>query len=82
MPIVYINTGSGANAGDGDNLRTAFNKVNYNFQYLSTNSVTSSTPFYHIVPAANNLYNLGSTTTQWAKAFVKDLSLNSSTISP
>jgi hypothetical protein len=31
MTILYINTGSGANAGNGDSLRTAFNKVNSNF---------------------------------------------------
>ena len=31
MPINYINTGSGANAGDGDSLRSAFIKVNDNF---------------------------------------------------
>ena len=38
MTILYINTGSSANAGDGDTLRTAFNKVNANFTYLSTAS--------------------------------------------
>jgi len=31
MPIQYINTGSGANAGNGDSLRSAFIKVNNNF---------------------------------------------------
>jgi len=31
MSIQYINTGSGANAGDGDSLRSAFIKVNNNF---------------------------------------------------
>jgi len=31
-----INTGSSANAGDGDSLRTAFNKINNNFSILST----------------------------------------------
>jgi len=31
MTIQYINTGSGANAGDGDSLRSAFIKVNNNF---------------------------------------------------
>ena len=34
MTIVYINTGSTANAGDGDSLRSAFNKVNQNFRYI------------------------------------------------
>jgi len=39
MTIQYINTGSSPNAGDGDTLRTAFNKINYNFQQVSTGSV-------------------------------------------
>lgn len=34
--IQYINTGSSANAGNGDSLRTAFNKINGNFLALST----------------------------------------------
>ena len=32
--INYINTGSGANTGDGDSLRTAFTKINRNFDNL------------------------------------------------
>jgi hypothetical protein len=39
MAIQYINTGSSANAGDGDSLRSAFVKVNNNFAYLSTATV-------------------------------------------
>ena len=38
MTIQYINTGSSANAGNGDSLRSAFIKVNSNFNYLSTAS--------------------------------------------
>lgn len=34
MSILYINTGSTANAGDGDSLRTAFTKINQNFQFI------------------------------------------------
>jgi hypothetical protein len=40
MTIYYINTGSSANKGDGDTLRTAFNKINLNFQSLE--SLTAS----------------------------------------
>jgi hypothetical protein len=36
MTIQLINTGTSANAGDGDSLRSAFSKINANFQYLST----------------------------------------------
>ena len=35
MSIVYINTGSGPNAGDGDSIRSAFIKINNNFAELS-----------------------------------------------
>jgi hypothetical protein len=35
MTILYINTGSSSNKGDGDPLRTAFNKINSNFRELS-----------------------------------------------
>ena len=38
MAILIINTGSIANAGNGDSLRTAFNKVNSNFAYLGSSS--------------------------------------------
>jgi hypothetical protein len=36
VTIQFINTGSSANAGNGDSLRTAFNKINGNFLALST----------------------------------------------
>jgi len=36
MTILTINTGTSANKGDGDSLRSAFNKINLNFAYLST----------------------------------------------
>jgi len=38
LDIRYINTGTGPNSGNGDTLRTAFNKINYNFEQLSTAS--------------------------------------------
>ena len=38
VTLQYINTGSSANAGNGDSLRTAFNKINSNFRTLSTQS--------------------------------------------
>ena len=36
MTILYVNTGSSTNAGDGDSLRTAFTKINANFGEVST----------------------------------------------
>ena len=41
MTIYYINTGSSANRGDGDTLRTAFNKINANFQLIEGNLQSS-----------------------------------------
>lgn len=47
MSIFYINTGTSPNRGDGDSLRTAFNKINLNFSYLAsftnTNNVNTVT---------------------------------------
>lgn len=43
MSILYINTGTSPNSGDGDSIRTAFNKVNYNFRYLLSNITTGTT---------------------------------------
>jgi hypothetical protein len=36
MTIFYVNTGTSPNAGNGDSLRTAFNKINVNFATLDT----------------------------------------------
>jgi hypothetical protein len=38
VTVQFINTGTSANAGNGDSLRTAFNKINGNFLALSTSS--------------------------------------------
>lgn len=35
MAIRYVNTGTGPNSGNGDSLRSAFNKINENFTELS-----------------------------------------------
>ena len=42
MPIQNINTGSSANAGNGDSIRLAFDKVNRNFSFVQTNLDTLS----------------------------------------
>ena len=39
MTIQLINTGTTANSGNGDSIRTAFNKVNNNFSFLSTATI-------------------------------------------
>ena len=42
MTIRYVNTGTSANKGDGDSLRSAFITINQNFSYLSTLTNTPS----------------------------------------
>lgn len=42
MTILYINTGSAPNQGNGDTLRLAFTKINQNFEFLETFTAGSS----------------------------------------
>ena len=60
MTTLYINTGSGPNAGDGDSLRTAFNKVNANF----TNFTSQINNAIHLVQSDRPPVP-ASTTTVW-----------------
>lgn len=53
MAILYVNTGSSPNKGDGDSLRTSFNKINQNFAYLASNTATTAT--IGMVKVGNNL---------------------------
>jgi hypothetical protein len=41
MTLYYVNTGSGPNTHDGDSLRTAFNKINANFNQINSGSLGS-----------------------------------------
>ena len=50
MPINYINTGSSPNKGDGDTLRTAFNKINENFSTLVQEIGSTSS---YVLPTAS-----------------------------
>lgn len=50
MPINYINTGSSPNKGDGDTLRTAFNKINENFATLVQEIGSTSS---YVLPTAS-----------------------------
>lgn len=63
MTIQIINTGSSANSGDGDSIRTAFAKVNQNFAYLSTatfggNTVDNSSLNFGSVDEPNTNFNV------------------------
>lgn len=42
MTILYVNTGTSPNKGDGDSLRVSFDKINQNFRQLITTISTST----------------------------------------
>jgi len=70
MAFQYVNTGTSANKGDGDSLRTAFNKINYNFSQLTSLSTSTSTAeiivslFPPVTPQEGNIwFNTGNGTT-------------------
>lgn len=60
MATLIINTGSTANAGNGDSLRTAFNKVNSNFAYLSSSSRSGAQGLIGFTGSRGNLGYTGS----------------------
>ena len=72
-----INLGSAELAGDGESLRSAFQKTNENFDevYAFTADNDLSNVAKNIIPAADEQYNLGSPTRKF-----KDLYLSGNTI--
>jgi len=73
MAKQIINTGKSQNKGDGDPLRTAFTKVNENFDELYSGTFTDTTDFTtSIIPRTDNVLNLGSSTKRWSELYVKD----------
>ena len=67
-----INIGSGANARDGDPLRTAFTKINDNFNELYNANGDAQGTTTDVVPSEDATYNLGSADKQWADLHVSD----------
>ena len=73
MAKKVINIGKSQNKGDGDPLRTAFSKVNDNFDELYSGTFTDTTNFgASIIPATNNEISLGSNTKRWSELHVND----------
>lgn len=52
MAIQVINTGTSANSGNGDSIRSAFAKVNQNFQEIATLLGSTGTTFLELVEDA------------------------------
>ena len=77
MPINYVNTGTSPNKGNGDTLRTAFNKINANFSFLNTvTSADISSIRGDILPALNTTYSLGSLTKHWNSLYVSTATID------
>lgn len=77
-----INLGSNPNKGDGDPLRTAFTKINNNFDelYAGQNTDPSNTAA-DLIPDADGTRELGSEEKRWADVYIKDfIYLNSNRI--
>jgi len=72
MTILYVNTGSTANAGDGDSIRAAFTKINENFRFISTITVNSNTQYQNIIPLTSSTYIIGGTYTTFKSVYLND----------
>ena len=73
MAKQIINIGSSENKGDGDPIRTAFNKVNENFSELyAGNFADPSNIGVPFLPEADGTIDLGSETRRWSEIHVKD----------
>ncbi len=73
MAKKIINIGKSQNKGDGDPLRTAFSKVNDNFDELYSGTFTDTTNFgTDIIPGTDNNIALGSSTKRWSDLYVAD----------
>jgi len=72
MAKQIIDLGSSANMGDGDPLRTAFRKVNENFDELYLANGSADGAASNILPNADATYDIGSADKQWADLYVSD----------
>ena len=68
-----INLGTSANKGDGDPLRTAFDKINDNFNELyAGNNVDPANTAANLIPDVDGTRDLGSSTKRWGDLYVRD----------
>lgn len=73
MAKQIINIGTSENKGDGDPLRTAFDKVNQNFNELyAGNFADVENIGVTFKPDADGSYDLGSAERRWGELHVKD----------
>ena len=68
MAKQLVNVGTSVNKGDGDPLRTAFQKINENFNELYASTTTDLTDLgSSIIPDGDGTRALGSSTKQWSR---------------
>ena len=68
-----IDLGTTPNRGDGDPLRTAFRKINENFNELYAGDFAApDQTASDVVPSVDSTYDLGSAERQWADLYVGD----------
>lgn len=73
MAKQIVNIGSSVNKGDGDPLRTAFDKINDNFDELyAATTLDLDSIGSNMIPTTDGTFALGSATKQWSDLYVKD----------
>ena len=73
MAKQLINIGTSANKGDGDPLRTAFDKINDNFNELyASTTLDLDSIGSNMVPTTDGGFALGSSTKKWSDLYVRD----------
>jgi len=73
MAKQLVNVGTSVNKGDGDPLRTAFQKINDNFNELyASTSLDLDSIGSNMIPTTDGGFALGSATKQWSDLYVRD----------
>ena len=73
MAKQIVNIGTSINKGDGDPLRTAFDKINDNFDELyAATTLDLDSIGSNMIPTTDGTRALGSSTKRWSDLHVKD----------
>ena len=73
MAKQLVNIGTSINKGDGDPLRTAFDKINQNFNELyASTTLDLDSIGSNMIPTTDGGFALGSATKQWSDLYVRD----------
>lgn len=71
-----INIGTSENSNNGDPLRTAFQKINENFDELYDTETVGSNPTNfgnNLIPRTSSTYTLGSDTLRWEEGYINQI---------